>query len=271
VHLRALSKRREEAGLAAPPMARHLVFAGPPGTGKTTVARLYGRILAALGVLRTGQMVECARADLVAQFVGATALKTTEKFEEACGGVLFIDETYTLSSSSSGSGSDFGREAIDTLVKLMEDRRDDVVVIVAGYSHEMRQFLYSNPGLSSRFSATVEFENYEPTELVQIMELMCQQLGYMLEHETRAALAKYCEQIPRDGSFGNGRAVRKLFEEMVGRQATRLAMQPDTSIADLTSFQPEDLGVAISQGSRSRAGTQQQIEALLGQLYDMVG
>ena len=219
VQLHALSKRREEAGLTAPPMARHLVFAGPPGTGKTTVARLYGKILAALGVLRTGQMVEVARADLVAQYVGATALKTTEKFEEACGGVLFIDEAYTLSAGSSGGGPDFGREAIDTLVKLMEDRRDDVVVIVAGYSHEMRTFLSSNPGLSSRFSRTVEFENYEPAELVQIMELICGSHSYTLEHETRAALAAYFGQITRDASFGNGRAVRKLFEDMVGRQA----------------------------------------------------
>jgi SpoVK/Ycf46/Vps4 family AAA+-type ATPase len=270
VHLHALAKRRADAGLSAPPMARHLVFAGPPGTGKTTVARLYGKILAALGVLRTGQMVEVARADLVAQFVGATALKTTEKFEEACGGVLFIDEAYTLSSSSSGAGPDFGREAIDTLVKLMEDRRDDVVVIVAGYSHEMRKFLQSNPGLSSRFSRTVEFENYDPAELVQIMELMCQSHNYALEHETRAALAMYFEQIPRDASFGNGRTVRKLFEEMVGRQAGRLAMLPDATVADLTSFQPEDLGVALTHG-QVQAGDQQLIDSLLGQLYDMVG
>jgi SpoVK/Ycf46/Vps4 family AAA+-type ATPase len=269
VHLHALAKRREDAGLSAPPMARHLVFAGPPGTGKTTVARLYGKILAALGVLRTGQMVEVARADLVAQFVGATALKTTEKFEEACGGVLFIDEAYTLSAGSSGSGPDFGKEAIDTLVKLMEDRRDDVVVIVAGYSHEMRKFLSSNPGLSSRFSRTVEFENYEPAELVQIMELICQSHNYALEHETRAALASYFEQIPRDASFGNGRTVRKLFEEMVGRQAGRLAMMPDATVADLTSFQPEDLGVAA--GKQAQAGNEQLIESLLGHLYDMVG
>ena len=271
VHLHALAKRREDAGLAAPPMARHLVFAGPPGTGKTTVARLYGKILAALGVLRTGQMVEVARADLVAQYVGATALKTTEKFEEACGGVLFIDEAYTLSAGSSGSGPDFGKEAIDTLVKLMEDRRDDVVVIVAGYSREMRKFLQSNPGLSSRFSRTVEFENYDPAELVQIMELICTSHNYALEHETRAALATYFEQIPRDGSFGNGRTVRKLFEEMVGRQAGRLAALPNATVADLTSFEPEDLGVAVARGRRGQAGDEQLINSLLGQLYEMVG
>jgi SpoVK/Ycf46/Vps4 family AAA+-type ATPase len=271
VQLHALSKRREQAGLTAPPMARHLVFAGPPGTGKTTVARLYGKILAALGVLRSGQMVEVARADLVAQYVGATALKTTEKFEEACGGVLFIDEAYTLSASSSGSGPDFGREAIDTLVKLMEDRRDDVVVIVAGYSHEMRTFLSSNPGLSSRFSRTIEFENYEPAELVQIMELICGNHSYSMEHETRAALGGYFGQITRDASFGNGRAVRKLFEEMVGRQAGRLAMMPDATVADLTTFVPEDLGVAAAVGSQQRGADQQVIDSLLGQLYDMVG
>jgi SpoVK/Ycf46/Vps4 family AAA+-type ATPase len=271
VHLHALAKRREEAGLSAPPMARHLVFAGPPGTGKTTVARLYGSILAALGVLRTGQMVEVARADLVAQYVGATALKTTEKFEEACGGVLFIDEAYTLSSGGSGSGPDFGREAIDTLVKLMEDRRDDVVVIAAGYPHEMHSFVASNPGLSSRFSRTVEFENYTPYELVQIMELICRSHNYALEHETRAALSAWFEQLPMDASFSNGRTVRKVFEDMVGRQACRLSAMPDATVADLTRFLPEDLGIAGTPGGGAPAADPQLIETYLGQLYDMIG
>ncbi|MGD0559465.1 MAG: right-handed parallel beta-helix repeat-containing protein [Streptosporangiaceae bacterium] len=271
VHLHALGKRREEAGLSAPPMARHLVFAGSPGTGKTTVARLYGKILTALGVLRTGQMVEVARADLVAQYVGATALKTTEKFEEALGGVLFIDEAYTLAAGSTGTGPDFGREAIDTLVKLMEDHRDDVVVVVAGYTHEMRQFIGANPGLASRFSRTVEFENYSPAELVEIMELMCQAHSYTLEHETRAAMATFFERMPRDETFGNGRTVRKIFEEMVGRQAGRLSMMPDASTAELTRFLPEDLGLPGPGATTGRGAEPQVIEGLLGQLYEMVG
>jgi SpoVK/Ycf46/Vps4 family AAA+-type ATPase len=268
VSLHALAKRREEAGLAPPPMARHLVFAGAPGTGKTTVARLYGKILATLGVLRTGQMIEVARQDMVAQYVGATALKTAEKFEAALGGVLFIDEAYALAEEGQGG---FGREAIDTLVKLMEDHRDDVVVIAAGYSHEMRKFLDTNPGLQSRFSRTVEFENFGNGELVQIMELICRSHNYALDHEARAALIDLFTKIPRDESFGNGRTVRKIFEEMVGRQAARLATMPNATVADLTRFAPEDVGVLATPAMGNAADDPHVIERLLGELNSMIG
>src|SRR5258707_2417200 len=153
----------------------------------------------------------------------------------------------------------------------MEDRRDEIVVIVAGYSHEMRTFINSTPGLSSRFSRTIEFENYDTAELVQIMELICASHSYVLEHDTRAALGAYFRQIPRDGSFGNGRAVRKFFEEMVGRQAGRLASMPDATVADLTTFLPEDMGLAGLHGGGRPPTDHLRVETPLGQLYGMVG
>ncbi|WP_447002019.1 AAA family ATPase [Saccharothrix isguenensis] len=273
VRLHQMAERRAAAGLPSPPMGRHLVFAGSPGTGKTTVARLYGRILAALGVLRTGRLVEVARADLVASVIGGTALKTTERFEAALGGVLFVDEAYTLAAQSGGSGPDFGREAIDTLVKLMEDHRDDVVVIVAGYTNDMRTFLAANPGLSSRFSRSVEFTDYSSAELVTIVEGLCSGNQYRLEFETRAALHTYFTNLPRDAAFGNGRTARKVFEEMIGRQAYRLAEDETATAVALTRLMPEDLGPLPGAAVGAGAGRvdEERVEELLGRLRGLVG
>ncbi|MFF7988836.1 right-handed parallel beta-helix repeat-containing protein [Kitasatospora xanthocidica] len=269
VNLNKLARRREQAGLPALPMSRHLVFAGPPGTGKTTVARLYGAILAELGVLRSGHLVEVARADLVASIIGGTALKTTEVVKEALGGVLFIDEAYTLSAGSGGTGPDFGREAIDTLVKLMEDHREDLVVIVAGYEAEIREFLASNPGLASRFSRTVEFQNYSVDELTTIVEHAAGGHGYELAEGTREALAVHFERMPRGADFGNGRAARKVFEEMVDRQASRLAELEHFDNDALTQLLPADVG---EQAAAAVAGTGKADEpGLLDRLRAMVG
>ncbi len=277
VNLNKLARRREQAGMPSLPMSRHLIFAGPPGTGKTTVARLYGAILAELGVLRSGHLTEVARADLVAAIIGGTAIKTTEVFKEALGGVLFIDEAYALSTGGGGNGHDFGREAIDTLVKLMEDHRDDIVVIVAGYSAEMQDFLASNPGLASRFSRTVEFCNYEVDELTTIVERAAGAHGYELAEHTREALLEHFERMAKGADFGNGRAARKVFEEMVDRQASRLALLSEVGDADLAQLVPLDVGVeaaaAVAAAIAQEAG-EEPVPAsteLLDQLRAMVG
>jgi Holliday junction resolvasome RuvABC ATP-dependent DNA helicase subunit len=241
INLNKMAQRREEMGLPMPPMSRHLVFAGPPGTGKTTVARLYGAVLAELGILSKGHIVEVARADLVAQYIGATAIKTTEVFTKAIGGVLFIDEAYTLTSQAKGSGPDFGQEAVETLMKLMEDHRDEIVVIVAGYSEQMDQFLSSNPGMASRFSRTVEFPNYAVDELVTIVRGLCGKHYYELTDTALEALTAYFERIPKGPTFGNGRVARQLFESMINRQASRLASHPPTADSEFTRLTAEDV------------------------------
>ncbi|MFE3766245.1 right-handed parallel beta-helix repeat-containing protein [Streptomyces sp. NPDC059104] len=234
-----VGRRRQQAGLKAASVRRHLVFTGSPGTGKTTVARLYGEILASLGVLERGHLVEVSRVDLVGEHIGSTAIRTQEAFDRARGGVLFIDEAYALAPED--SGRDFGREAIDTLVKLMEDHRDAVVVIVAGYTEEMERFLTVNPGVASRFSRTITFGDYGPRELLRIVEQQAEEHEYRLGEGTGEALLAYFTDLPKGPAFGNGRTARQTFESMVERHAGRVAQLAEPSTDELTLLFPADL------------------------------
>ncbi|BEL09173.1 hypothetical protein Q0Z83_073640 [Actinoplanes sichuanensis] len=235
---------RRGAGLSVGSASHHLIFTGAPGTGKTTVARIYGRLLRALGVLPDGQFREVSRRDLVGQYIGHTAEKTTTVFEEAMGGVLFIDEAYTLARAG-GATADFGQEAIDTLVKLMEDHRERVALIVAGYTREMSDFLDANSGLASRFAKTLEFENYGPDELVMIADRIARNDDYVLADGLPEALWEHFGQLERDRNFGNAREARRLLEGMRKAQSGRLrAMGRMPSRDDLRTLMLADLRVA---------------------------
>ena len=213
VNFLRVQQMRKSSGMAATAVSRHLVFYGNPGTGKTTVARLIAQIYRALGILKRGHLIETDRSGLVAGFVGQTSLKVREVVESAIGGVLFIDEAYTLA----GSGQDYGQEAIDTLLKLMEDHRDDLIVVVAGYPDKMAGFIGSNPGLRSRFNKYLHFADYEPEQLLSIYELFCNNAGFKLTRKarTKAQLLFQTLYNVRDESFGNARVARNIFEQTI--------------------------------------------------------
>ena len=243
INLVKVRRLREEAGLPVPPMSLHLVFMGNPGTGKTTVARLLAKIYQAIGILSKGQLVEVDRSGLVAGFVGQTALKTQEVIQKAIGGVLFIDEAYALVNQD--NGNDFGREAIEVLLKNMEDHRDDLIVIAAGYSGLMEKFIHSNPGLESRFNKYFYFEDYDGAQLFTILQSMCVKNGYVLTPEGEALARRELMALyeDRDENFGNARDVRNLFEQAVARQADRVAALEHPTREDLMALTETDLGL----------------------------
>jgi SpoVK/Ycf46/Vps4 family AAA+-type ATPase len=247
---RTVALRREQ-GLAVPDFSRHHIFVGNPGTGKTTVARILGGIYGKLGILSQGHLVETARADLVAGYVGQTALKTKEVFDSALGGVLFIDEAYALATEG---GQDYGREAIDTLLKLMEDHRDQIVVIAAGYPGPMARFIASNPGLASRFPKTISFPDYSAPELTSVFESMVESSEFKLEAGGLAIAQAFFILQPRGEGFGNARLARTLFEEAVSDQASRLATIPVPSRDDLVLLTDADVAEACRTLGQTHSG-----------------
>ena len=233
---------RKDAGLAAPTITRHLIFNGNPGTGKTTVARLVAGIYRALGLLSKGQLVEVDRSELVAGYLGQTAMKTADVVKSAEGGVLFIDEAYSL------SGDQYGTEAIDTLVKEMEDKRDDLVVIVAGYPVPMAVFISQNPGLESRFRTTIDFVDYTDDELVQIFEVLAKAAEYDVDEPVLDRLRELLGAVQRGPTFGNARYVRNVLEAAIGRHAWRLREIEKPTVEELRRLTPDDLDTVEEAG-----------------------
>ena len=235
-----IQKEREKKGLKPVGLSYHCVFTGNPGTGKTTVARILAEIYRNLGILKKGHLVETDRSGLVAEYVGQTAVKTNKIIDSALDGVLFIDEAYSL---VQGGGSDYGQEAIATLLKRMEDERDRLVVILAGYSEDMKRFINSNPGLQSRFNRYIHFADYTSNELKQIFMLNVQKNQYKLDSDGQSLLTQILTIAVehKDKNFGNGRFVRNLFEKTIQNQAMRLSSQPSITTEELSMLTAEDV------------------------------
>lgn len=244
-----IQKEREAQGLKVPSISYHCVFTGNPGTGKTTIARILARIYKDLGVLKKGHLVETDRSGLIAEYVGQTATKTNAIIDSALNGVLFIDEAYALTTNSR---NDYGSEAIATLVKRMEDDRDSLVVIVAGYKNEMKDFVASNPGLQSRFTRYIEFPDYTPTELTDIFYLRARKYSYELDKEADAFLRKQMTDAVanKTRNFGNARYVRNVFEKAITIQANRLAKTKKPSTDELKTLTVDDLRESFNSVKR---------------------
>ena len=273
IGLAKVRKMREEKGMKAVPMSLHLVFSGNPGTGKTTVARILGKLYKEIGILSTGQMIETDRSGLVAGYVGQTAIKTQKKIQEAMGGILFIDEAYMLNQKD----ENFGQEAIDTILKAMEDHRDEFIVIVAGYTQLMKEFVESNPGLKSRFNKFFEFPDYTNEELQAIFELQCKKYQYKLTEEADKAVREEIIRLEeaKGENFANAREVRNLFEKIIANQAARVSTLEDVDEETLSTITIDDLTDKFEEEYekelQARAAREAEVEEALRDVAEMNG